>query len=246
MEPRARAGKNVGKMNFSSLERTSTPLYRFPSHSPQPSYTVSGLLYGHGDVIRPLPETIRVLDEIATDFVQGISFDAARAAHHAGRQKVKFEDFEFAMRRNAGYMGKIQEIFEKKKEIESARKGFSIEDQIAKEEKNAEKNAERAAERAAEREEKRREKEKEKEREREAKAGGAGRKRRAEEISKDDDPPKDAEGEGEADADGEKDEENLFGDDGDMDPGALTQFLEDELLGEGGEDLNIDDYIRKV
>lgn len=192
------------------------------------------LLYGHGDVIRPLPETIRVLDEIATDFIQGISFDAARTAHHAGRQKVKFEDFEFAIRRNPGYMGKIQEIFEKKKEIESARRNFSIEDQIAKDEKKAEKNAERAAERATEREEKRREKESEKEREREGKTvgGGAGRKRRAEEISKGDDQPKDA--------DGEKDEENLFGDDGDPDGEVLTQVIGDELLGEGDDDLDVE------
>ncbi|KAM7217169.1 Transcription initiation factor IID, 18kD subunit domain containing protein, partial [Rhypophila decipiens] len=129
MEPRARAGKNVGKMNFNQTE-------------------LMQMLYGHGDVAQPLPETVRVLDEIATDFIQGISFEATRAAHHAGRQKVKFEDFEFAMRRNPAYMGKIQEVFEKKKEIENARKNFSIEDQLAKDEKAAAKNAERNAERA--------------------------------------------------------------------------------------------------
>ncbi|KAK3387708.1 transcription initiation factor IID [Podospora didyma] len=111
MEPRARAGKNVGKMNFSNNE-------------------LAMLLYGDGDVKAPLPESIRVLDELVTDFIQGVSFEAARAAHHAGRQKVKFEDFEFAMRRNPRFMGKIQEVFEKRKEIETARKGFNIEDQI--------------------------------------------------------------------------------------------------------------------
>ncbi len=103
------------------------------------------LLYGHGDVRAPLNDTVRVLDEILTEFIQGVSFEATRAAQHAGRQKVKFEDFEFAMRRNPFYMGKIQEMFEKKKEIEAARKGFNIEDQLMKdadkEEKAAEKNA---------------------------------------------------------------------------------------------------------
>ncbi|SPQ20515.1 5046bc3e-be2c-437f-ae6f-54dae5a443d6 [Thermothielavioides terrestris] len=129
MEPRARAGKNVGKMNFGHNE-------------------LAQLLYGHGDVRAPLNETVRVLDEILTEFIQGVSFEASRAAQHAGRQKVKFEDFEFAMRRNPHYMGKIQEVFEKKKEIEAARKNFSIEDQLMrdtdKQEKAAEKDRDRA------------------------------------------------------------------------------------------------------
>ncbi|KAK4122847.1 hypothetical protein N657DRAFT_646604 [Parathielavia appendiculata] len=81
--------------------------------------------------------------------MSGVSFEATRAAQHAGRQKVKFEDFEFAMRRNPHYMGKIQEMFEKKKEIEAARKGFNIEDQLMKdadkEEKAAEKDREKGA-----------------------------------------------------------------------------------------------------
>jgi transcription initiation factor TFIID subunit 13 len=149
MEPRARAGKNVGKMNFGHNERTpllcSVPHTYSPTHAnPHP---VAQLLYGHGDVRAPLNETVRVLDEILTEFIQGVSFEATRAAQHAGRQMVKFEDFEFAMRRNPYYMGKIQEMFEKKKEIEAARKGFNIEDQLMKdadkEEKAAEKDKEK-------------------------------------------------------------------------------------------------------
>lgn len=87
-----------------------------------------------------------MLDEIVTDFIQGVSFEATRAAHHAGRQKVKFEDFEFAMRRNPRFMGKIQEVFEKKKEIEAARKNFNIEDQLMKDADRDEKQAEKQAE----------------------------------------------------------------------------------------------------
>lgn len=86
---------------------------------------------------------MRVLDEIVTDFIQGVSFEATRAAHHAGRQKVKFEDFEFAMRRNPKFMGKIQEVFEKKKEIEAARKNFNFEDQLFKDADKEEKIAEK-------------------------------------------------------------------------------------------------------
>lgn len=85
---------------------------------------MSVLLYGHGDVASPLPETIRVLDEILTDFVQGVAFEANRAAHHAGRQKIKAEDFQFAFRKNPAFLGKIQEVLEKKADIDSARKIF--------------------------------------------------------------------------------------------------------------------------
>ncbi|TPX10549.1 uncharacterized protein E0L32_008435 [Thyridium curvatum] len=103
MEVRARAGKNVGKMNFGYGELTQ-------------------LLYGSGDAREPLPESMRVLDEIATEFIQGLSFEAARAAHYAGRQKIKYEDFEFAMRRNPLFLGKVREMFESSKEIKDARK----------------------------------------------------------------------------------------------------------------------------
>jgi transcription initiation factor TFIID subunit 13 len=78
-----------------------------------------------------------------------VSFEATRAAHHAGRQKVKFEDFEFAMRRNPRFMGKIQEVFEKKKEIEAARKNFNIDDQLMKDADREEKQAEKQADKSS-------------------------------------------------------------------------------------------------
>jgi transcription initiation factor TFIID subunit 13 len=102
---------------------------------------VAQLLYGHGDVKHPLPETVRVLDEMVTDFIQGVSFEATRAAHHAGRQKVKFEDFEFAMRKNPLFTGKVQEVFEKKREIDRARNIMNDDDQIIRDANRAEKEA---------------------------------------------------------------------------------------------------------
>jgi transcription initiation factor TFIID subunit 13 len=93
-----------------------------------------------------------VLDEIATEFIQGMSFEATRTAHHAGRQKVKFEDFEFATRRNSVIMGKIRETFEKKREIDRARHIMNEDDAIIKEANKAEKKAAKAAARLALRE----------------------------------------------------------------------------------------------
>jgi transcription initiation factor TFIID subunit 13 len=90
----------------------------------RPGRTVNALLYAHGDHKTPLPETARILDEILTDFIQGMAFEAARVAHHAGRQKLKFDDVEFALRKNPVFLGKVQEIFEKKTEIDRAKKLF--------------------------------------------------------------------------------------------------------------------------
>jgi transcription initiation factor TFIID subunit 13 len=109
---------------------------------------VNQLLYAHGDVEEPLPETTRVLDEILTEFVQGVSFEAVRAANCTGRQKVKYEDFEFALRKNPRYLGKVQEVFEKKAEIDAARKIVNDEEEILKQEAKAEKRERKAAERA--------------------------------------------------------------------------------------------------
>ncbi|EEU45865.1 uncharacterized protein NECHADRAFT_78790 [Fusarium vanettenii 77-13-4] len=125
MEPRARAGKNVGKMNFSHAE-------------------LAQLLYAHGDVQNPLPETVRVLDEILTDFMQSIAFEATRAANYSGRQKIKYEDFEFAFRKNPVFLGKVQEVFEKQKEIKKAREILRDgEDEIMKDAANEEKQREK-------------------------------------------------------------------------------------------------------
>ncbi len=79
-------------------------------------------MYGSGDAREPLPETMRVLDEIATEFIQSLSFEATRAAHYAGRQKVKYDDFEFALRRNPMFLGKVREMFEMSKDLKEARK----------------------------------------------------------------------------------------------------------------------------
>lgn len=109
------------------------------------STTVAQLLYAHGDVQNPLPETVRVLDEILTDFMQSIAFESTRAANYSGRQKIKYEDFEFAFRKNPVFLGKVQEVFEKQKEIKKAREILRDgEDEIMKDAANEEKQREKS------------------------------------------------------------------------------------------------------
>ncbi|KAI2617456.1 TFIID-18kDa-domain-containing protein [Hypoxylon sp. NC1633] len=109
MEPRARAGKHVGKETFNRKE-------------------VATLLFAYGDVEDPLPETVRLMDAITTEFLEGICFEASRAAQLAGRQKLKFDDFEFALHRNPRYLGRVRVMMEKRKRINLLRKTFTQED----------------------------------------------------------------------------------------------------------------------
>lgn len=93
-------------------------------------------MYAYGDVPNPLPETVRVMDEILTEFVEGICFEASRHATVAGRQKLKFDDFEYALRRQPEYLGKIRAMFDKRKEIKEMRKAFQPDDDAVMKEQN--------------------------------------------------------------------------------------------------------------
>ncbi|KAI0845776.1 TFIID-18kDa-domain-containing protein [Daldinia vernicosa] len=130
MEPRARAGKNVGKETFNAKE-------------------IRALLYAFGDVQDPLPDTVRVLDEIVTEFLEGVCFEASRHAQVAGRQKLKFDDFEFALRRNPQYLGRVKSMIEKRQKIKEMRRTFDQEDDALAKEHGKESAAAAAANAAA-------------------------------------------------------------------------------------------------
>jgi len=103
MEPRARVGRNRGQQNFSDQE-------------------LQHFLYAHGDVPQSLESTKKLFDELLTDFITELCFEAHRSASLSGRQKIKLDDIKFACRKNPIYLGKIEETIQKKVEIEAARK----------------------------------------------------------------------------------------------------------------------------
>ncbi|OGE47852.1 hypothetical protein PENARI_c035G08580 [Penicillium arizonense] len=120
-EPRARVARHKGQMNFPAELRLLLLAYGDPS--PHPSFSSE-----------PLPETVRVLDEIVTDFVLEVCHGAAQVAHHARRQKIKVEDFRFALRRDPNKLGRVQELLRMERELKEARKAFDQnDDQVAKE-----------------------------------------------------------------------------------------------------------------
>lgn len=76
--------------------------------------------------------------------MQSIAFEATRAANYSGRQKIKYEDFEFAFRKNPAFLGKVQEVFEKQREIKKAREILRDgEDEIMKDAADEEKKKEK-------------------------------------------------------------------------------------------------------
>lgn len=93
-----------------------------------PPKIVTSLLYAFGDCPEPLPETVRVLDEIVTDFIIETCHAAARSAAASRRQKIKVEDFKWAMRSDEMMLGRIRELMGMDKELKEARKQFSTEE----------------------------------------------------------------------------------------------------------------------
>ena len=97
-------------------------LLAYGDPSPHPSFPAE-----------PLPETVRVLDEIVTDFILELCHGAAQVAHHARRQKIKVDDFRFALRRDPNKLGRVQELLRMERELKEARKAFDQnDDQVAK------------------------------------------------------------------------------------------------------------------
>ncbi|KAL9131765.1 MAG: hypothetical protein Q9217_000370 [Psora testacea] len=100
-EHRVRPARHKGQLNFEQ-----EPLYAF------------------GDDKSPLPETVRVLDEIVTDYIIDTVHTASKAATISGRGKVKADDFKFAIRNDEVATGRVKELLAMEKSLKDARKQF--------------------------------------------------------------------------------------------------------------------------
>ncbi|KAL1956963.1 hypothetical protein VTO42DRAFT_6452 [Malbranchea cinnamomea] len=128
-EPRVRNARQHGQLNFGNEIRQM--LYAYGDTKPHPDFPQE-----------PNPETVRVLDEMVTDFIIETCHAAARVAAYAGRQKVKAEDFHFALRHDPAKLGRVQELFRLERELKEARKAFNENDDRISGLKEMEKNLE--------------------------------------------------------------------------------------------------------
>ncbi|KAF2004876.1 TFIID-18kDa-domain-containing protein [Amniculicola lignicola CBS 123094] len=93
-----------------------------------PAQDLEHFLIAFGDDDKPLPETIKVLDEIVTDFIIETCHEAAAVAHHARRAKIKLDDFKFMLRRDTAKLGRMMEMLDKEKSLKHARKAFETDE----------------------------------------------------------------------------------------------------------------------
>ena len=126
-EHRVRPARHKGQLNFEQeCKYTSATHFSMLSqltlhliHVP-----VTQALYAFGDDKNPLPETIRVLDEIVTDYIIDTVHTASKAATVSGRGKVKADDFKFAIRNDEVATGRVKELLTMEKNLKDARKQF--------------------------------------------------------------------------------------------------------------------------
>ncbi|KAF2108159.1 transcription initiation factor IID, 18kD subunit-domain-containing protein [Lophiotrema nucula] len=98
-----------------------------------PSNELENFLLAFGDSPHPLPETVRVLDEIVVDYIIETCHEAAAAAHYSKRAKIKLEDFRFMLRGDEGKLGRVSEMLELEKDLKNKRKAFDTNDEVAEE-----------------------------------------------------------------------------------------------------------------
>lgn len=145
MEPRARASRHKGSLNFGDELKvlmhgagaTAHPDFRQPlpdgssqrylrnlptenKNHPPTSFVARK---GENEFPEPFPETLRVLDEIVTDYVIEMAHCALEVATHAGRAKLKLDDFLFAMRKDEAKLGRVYEMMKKARDSKNFRKG---------------------------------------------------------------------------------------------------------------------------
>ena len=136
MEPRARAGRHKSTLNFGSELSALLHAYGAPTHPdiakplgpPSRQYLSSNstpnTTHPPTPFTQPFPETLKVLDEILTDFIIETCHNAVAVATYSGRAKLKLSDFEFMLRRDSIKLGRVQEMFKKKRDIDNKKKLF--------------------------------------------------------------------------------------------------------------------------
>tara|TARA_R110002003_G_scaffold46_10_gene3803 strand:+ start:13123 stop:13686 length:564 start_codon:yes stop_codon:yes gene_type:complete len=98
------------------------------SETTNPPRIVESFLRAFGDNDYPLPETVRVLDEIITDYIIETCHEAASVAHHARRAKIKLDDFKFMLRRDTVKLGRVSDMLETDKDLKRKRKAFDTDE----------------------------------------------------------------------------------------------------------------------
>ncbi|OLL22205.1 NADH-ubiquinone oxidoreductase 19 subunit, mitochondrial, partial [Neolecta irregularis DAH-3] len=83
---------------------------------------VRNLMYAFGDENPPAADTVAILEDIVLDYLNEMCLEAARIA--GPRNKIKVDDFKFALRKDPRKLGRVEELLSMQKLINEARKQF--------------------------------------------------------------------------------------------------------------------------
>lgn len=110
------------------MEPRTRPRPKGPQFSPS---DLAPLLAAFGDVSPSLPSTIAVLDSIITDYIIELCHEAAAHSQYSGRQKIKQEDFQWALRRDEGKLWRANWLVSEEKRLKRQRAVFEVDNKEA-------------------------------------------------------------------------------------------------------------------
>ncbi|KAK9460369.1 transcription initiation factor IID, 18kD subunit-domain-containing protein [Lipomyces oligophaga] len=85
---------------------------------------IRALMFAYGGAQDTDPESVSILEDILEEYIIDLCHEAARMARSSNRNKVKVEDFKFALRNDYRKLGRIDELHRLSKLIRDARKTF--------------------------------------------------------------------------------------------------------------------------
>lgn len=99
---------------------------------------LEAFLSAFGDDFNPLPDTVKTLDEVITDYIIETCHAAAQCAAYSHRQKIKVDDFKFALRKDQKKLGRVTELLQMDKDIRRARKIAEVDEEAVMRGENGE------------------------------------------------------------------------------------------------------------
>ncbi|CAL9731060.1 transcription initiation factor TFIID subunit 13 [Monosporozyma unispora] len=89
------------------------------------SKDLNSLLYSYGDSAQPNQQTTHCLDELVSAYLVDICTTALKTAQNSQRNKVKLDDFKFALKNDPIKLARAEELISTNKLITEAKKQFS-------------------------------------------------------------------------------------------------------------------------
>ncbi|KAJ4838651.1 Transcription initiation factor TFIID subunit 13 [Turnera subulata] len=85
------------------------------------------MMYGFGDDINPLPETVALVEDVVVEYVT----DLAHKAQDIGskRGKLSVEDFLYLIRKDLPKLNRCTELLTMQEELKQARKAFEVDEE---------------------------------------------------------------------------------------------------------------------